>query len=649
LAERTTVYIGAENTPDPEAVCVYGVTASGNVPLTKDVDYEIDLGGLDFEKTGTYTITYTYKEDTNIQATLTVEVAVPKYWFSAVVENGGGKIYYNSVEQPNGYGAELEANSSVTLNAVASEGYEFIGWYTATDVPALISENAEYTFVTGDSDQYVTARFAAKILYLWSDSANAGFNDSQKSATVTIGDTVLPNPEAVLIYGGTVEGDVFLTKDVDYTINLGGLDFAQAGVYTITYTYTNNTSLSTSLTVTVVAVEEPVTINLTYDGTADPVKYNGGRAAYVFKTSILNNGEACDIEDLGLSYEWRDHTTKAVVAAARDDTWDSTSAHYPSPAVPGTYDFVVYCEVEGVKTDLLTVTRTIIENQFTVVSDISTLSEYTCYTFIAKVGNDYYAMSNPFNGNTEREAIKVTPDENGVISLGSNYEYVFRPYDSGKTSGDLTCYGCRTGWGLNRTGNLILWGEGGGIEYSASTNADYTLTISINADGTVTVHAPFCGGTLRLVYDETTGKYLFTAKKANDDTRTSYSVYLYGEYTEPVAETKEAYEFYGKLSKEYDGKAVSFNIDKDVNICTENGESASAALKNGTGRFVWTDSNGNVLFIGTPDENGDVAGPSAIGSYRLVFQTMQKGENGMEWAEKAVLHYFEITDPNEVN
>ena len=646
---KATYTIGEANKPTPENVIVSGATVLGSVPFTKDVDYTIDLGGLDFERVGTYTITYTYVKDTNIKETLTIEVVAPKFTFSAVTENANGSIYYNNEVQPNGYQAELEANTSVTLKAVAKNDYEFVGWYTATDVPEFISESAEYTFVTGNADKYVMARFAAKILYLWSDSSNAGFNDNEKSATVTIGDSVLPDPQAVLIYAGTAEGDVLLAKNVDYTIELGGLDFSQEGTYTITYRHTKNTSLTTTLTVYVVAAQTPVTINLSYSGTADPVKYNGGRAAYVFKSSILNNGEACDIESLGLFYEWRDHTTKAVVAVAKDDTWDSTSAHYPSPAVPGTYDFVVYKLENEVKTDLLTVTRTIVENQFAVVTDLSSLSEYVCYTFIAKAGDNYYAMSNPFTGNSEREAILVTPDSNGVISLGNNYEYVFRPYNTGKTSSSgLVCYGCRTGNGLNRTGNLVLWGTGG-IEYTTSTSADYTVTFVLNADGTITVHAPFCEGTLRLVYDATSGKFMFTAKKAVDDTRTSYPVYLYGEYTEPVVEPKETYEFFGKLSKEYDGNAVSFNVYKEVNICTENGEDVAAVLKNGTGRFVWTDAKGNVISVGTPDEYGNVTGPSAIGSYRLVFQTLQKGENGMEWVEKAVLHSFEITAPAEVN
>ena len=115
-----------------------------------------------------------------------------------------------------------------------------------------------------------------------------------------------------------------------------------------------------TLTVIVEQAEELLTYNLAYMGLVeDSGEYNGGRALYVYKSNFTNNGEVCDIEDIGLSYEWRDHITKQVVEAARDDTWDSTSAHYPSPAVVGTYDFVVYKEEDGNKVDLLTLVRTI--------------------------------------------------------------------------------------------------------------------------------------------------------------------------------------------------------------------------------------------------------------------------------------------------
>ena len=639
------------------------VTEGSKVTLTAEHSDGFRFAGW-YEPDGTDAPTLVLKQ-TPVSTSATYEFTMPAadytvyavfeevvtYSFSAYIGDDGGYFEVDGEDIGRDVWREnLVTGDTVTLKAVANTGYELIGWYISADIPEFISSSAEYTFTVENDDISVEAVFEAKVTALLLDGVNAGFREGE--ATYTIGDEYKPNPENVIVSGVKVTGNEVLTKDADYTIDLGGLDFAQAGTYTITYTYVEDTSMKATLTVIVEQAEELLTYNLAYMGLVeDSGEYNGGRALYVYKSNFTNNGEVCDIEDIGLSYEWRDHITKQVVEAARDDTWDSTSAHYPSPAVVGTYDFVVYKEEDGNKVDLLTLVRTIEVNKFELDDGTSGLSEYTNYTFIAQVGNDYYALPNLYTlgGNSEREAIKLTPDENGIFSLGENYECVFRPYDSYKTAyNGLTQYRLRTGMGLNRTGNLILW-ETGGIEYNTATSADYTVTISINDDGTVTVHSPFCGGTLRLVYDETTCNYLFTAKKAENDTRTSYPVYLYGEYTEPVEETKETYEFYGKLSKEYDGNAVSFNVYKEVNIFTENGEDASAALKNGTGKFVWTDAKGNVISVGTPNENGDVAGPSAIGSYRLVFQTLQKGENGMEWAEKAVLHCFEITDPNEIN
>ncbi|MGN1098699.1 MAG: hypothetical protein ACI4S9_00010, partial [Christensenellales bacterium] len=157
-----TYTIGDDNRPNPEYVVVNGVTASGNVYMENGVDYTIDLGGLDFETAGTYTITYTYIKDSTIKNTLTVTVVAPRYLFSAVVGTSGGMIFLDDTELPNGYSGEHEAGETVTLKAVADEGYEFSGWYTATDVPELISENAEYSFVTENSEKYVFAKFDEK-------------------------------------------------------------------------------------------------------------------------------------------------------------------------------------------------------------------------------------------------------------------------------------------------------------------------------------------------------------------------------------------------------------------------------------------------------------------------------------------------------
>ena len=84
---KATYVIGDEFPPKPENVVVYGVTATGEKYLEK-TEYTVDLGGLDFEKEGTYTITYTYKKDTSVKATLTVEVVKPKFAFQAIVGEG---------------------------------------------------------------------------------------------------------------------------------------------------------------------------------------------------------------------------------------------------------------------------------------------------------------------------------------------------------------------------------------------------------------------------------------------------------------------------------------------------------------------------------------------------------------------------------
>lgn len=581
-----------------------------------------------------------------------------KYTLTVGQIGSGGSVSINK-EAPQSFESQsyveefLEGEQITLVANPRSDDYRFIGWFeiddtvhthvALKDVP--VTTERTYAFTMGSANYNIYAVFEEVVNGLRLDGSNAGFIDGK--AVYVVGTENKPNPNEVLVFATKVSDQNGILLEIDdYTIDLGGLDFDTVGTYTITYTYIENTSIKATLEVEVV---EPAaeTINLTYEGSTFASKYNGGRAAYVFKSDIKNNGESCDIESLGLSYEWRIHDTQEVVEAARDDTWDSSDPHFPSPAVVGVYDFVVYQIVEEVKIEYLVVTKEIIENEFEVISDASSLSEYTCYTFIAKVGSDYYAMSNPFTGDSEREAIKVVPNENGIIPLGNNYEYVFRPYDYYKISSDgQTLWGCRTGNGGNRIGSLILWSSGR-IEYSTSTIADYTLTISINEDGTAKIHNPFCGGTLRLVYDSESQKYMFTAKPENDDTRTSYPVYLYGEYTEPAP--TGVYEFYGKLSKEYDGTPVSFNIYKEVYVLTENGESLDDLLKYEMGRLVWTDAKGQVLMVATSDEFGMVEGPSEIGAYCLVLQTMQKGETGMEWIEKALLHCFEITNPSEIN
>ncbi len=158
--EATTVIIGSENLPKADSVIVKGVKADQtSVTLTKDTDYTVDLGGLDFTEEGTYTITFTYKKDATVKATLAVNVVASKYAFQATVENGGGKIEFGGAAQANGYAAQMKEGATVTLKAVADELYTFVGWYTQEDSPKLISSDAEYTFTMSNADMSVFARF----------------------------------------------------------------------------------------------------------------------------------------------------------------------------------------------------------------------------------------------------------------------------------------------------------------------------------------------------------------------------------------------------------------------------------------------------------------------------------------------------------
>jgi hypothetical protein len=71
---NATYGINAAFRPRPEWALVMGILSDGTDRYLQAHEYTIDLGGLDFEKAGEYTITYTYKADTAVKSTLTVSV-----------------------------------------------------------------------------------------------------------------------------------------------------------------------------------------------------------------------------------------------------------------------------------------------------------------------------------------------------------------------------------------------------------------------------------------------------------------------------------------------------------------------------------------------------------------------------------------------
>ena len=106
--------------------------------------------------------TFTLNGDESILAVFRDKVVTPTtYTFSAFVSGEGDIWYSGSVCEDKAYTAELAAGSTVTLKAVASNGYKFDGWYVDEVVAmgALISTSEEYTFTMESADKRVMAKF----------------------------------------------------------------------------------------------------------------------------------------------------------------------------------------------------------------------------------------------------------------------------------------------------------------------------------------------------------------------------------------------------------------------------------------------------------------------------------------------------------
>ena len=376
----------------------------------------------------------------------------------------------------------------------------------------------------------------------------------------------------------------------------------------------------------------------------------------------INGVECEDISAVsGLSYEWRDHTTHDVVAAADDFTLDDP--YFESPAVVGTYDFVVYRTSDKMKTPLVTVTRTITTNLFELATSRSQVNGgYYCNVIVGRVPNaattggfDYYVMHMPAQSSStaqEVEGILVSADENGRLIIGDEYAYTFRTYhylDAQRhaprddTSPDTLLYDFRTGRGPYQLGTLLLYNTG--IVVGGATG-DSGILISFNEDYAANISEPFMTtDKIRLVYDTASEKYLFTSATATE-TRTTYPVYIYSEYVESSAPTSQ-YEYIGApLSKTYVGNAVTVNAYKDLIISTESGDDLSNLLKNGTGRLAWLDATELSVVAGTDgmlSVDGTVTGPSAVGSYVLVLQLAEELKDGTTVWNNVTLHEFTIS------
>lgn len=131
-------------------------------------EFIVDASKVDYEKTGTYEITITYKYDKDVKTTLTVEVPKAEtysYIESEDVEKGvikmNGEII---VKDPDGYREEVELGGTLTLTAEPKEGYKFAGWYITNSLNGEkrhYSTNETETFTITDNT-YIFAKFIEK-------------------------------------------------------------------------------------------------------------------------------------------------------------------------------------------------------------------------------------------------------------------------------------------------------------------------------------------------------------------------------------------------------------------------------------------------------------------------------------------------------
>ncbi len=131
-------------------------------------EFIVDASKVDYEKTGTYEITITYKYDKDVKTTLTVEV--PKAETYSYIESEDvdkGVIKMNGeiiVKDPDGYRKEVDLGGTLTLTAEPKEGYKFAGWYITnsfSEEKRHYSTNETETFTITDNT-YIFAKFIEK-------------------------------------------------------------------------------------------------------------------------------------------------------------------------------------------------------------------------------------------------------------------------------------------------------------------------------------------------------------------------------------------------------------------------------------------------------------------------------------------------------
>ena len=148
-----------------------GLTVTTDKGNTLDSsNYIVDASKVDYTKTGDHEITVTYKYDKTVKATLMVNVPKAETYSYLLDRDGTQGVIQKGdevvVHTPDGYREEVDLGGTLTLTAVANEGYKFAGWYITNSAPGsgsdekrFYSSNATETFTITDNT-YIYAQFA---------------------------------------------------------------------------------------------------------------------------------------------------------------------------------------------------------------------------------------------------------------------------------------------------------------------------------------------------------------------------------------------------------------------------------------------------------------------------------------------------------
>lgn len=248
--------------PNFENVTVHANTPEGSSILKSD-EFTVDTSALNAAKPGEYLVTYTYKANPEIKATVTVKVlATAPVEFSAYISVDGTLLLDGVEIGPDYYEVFKDGYGKITLTAVGAENTVFKGWYTGGDNNCtLISTEATYTFEF-DENTYVYADFEYLATEIMLDGMNMGFDTQGGITEIWLPVQGTYDPSRILVFA-VINGErEALTAD-EYTIDLGGFNATNPvkGDYMLTFIYKANPDITATHIIRVIDEENMVSFN----------------------------------------------------------------------------------------------------------------------------------------------------------------------------------------------------------------------------------------------------------------------------------------------------------------------------------------------------------------------------------------------------